>query len=340
MHTKYQDDDYLQCRKALRRGSSTFYSASRLLPPTITRSITALYAFCRVADDKVDAGIGSDTAVRELDERLQAIYRGHPQSYAEDRLLAGVIRKYQIPKLVFDFMLEGFCWDAHGRSYGSVYELEEYAVRVASTVGVAMAILMGCRERAQLARAADLGIAMQLTNICRDVGEDARNGRLYLPHDLLQQEGLDVEQFRSNPVMSEQLARVIARLLEHAELYYQRGYAGAAVLPVHYRHAIYAAGLIYREIGVVLAQQQHDAVNQRAWVPTRRKLSLLAQSLLPVPKDADQQQKPTSSAAVFLVDGCAARRERTRYEAGWGRALELLILDRQRRLAAARRTKR
>ena len=97
----------------------------------------------------------------------------------------------RIPRALPEALLEGFAWDAAGRRYETLDEVEHYAARVAGCVGAMMTLVMGRRDPAILARACDLGVAMQLTNICRDVGEDARAGRLYLPLAWLRDNGID-----------------------------------------------------------------------------------------------------------------------------------------------------
>ena len=128
-------------------------------------------------------------------------------------------------------LFEGFQWDCEGRRYDSLEALHGYAARVAGAVGVMMTLLMGVRDGPALARACDLGVAMQLTNIARDVGEDARSGRLYLPLDWLREVGLDADGFLAAPAPSAALAGVVARLLAEADRLYARARGGIARLP-------------------------------------------------------------------------------------------------------------
>ena len=173
--------DLAACRSTLRHGSRTFLAAARLLPPKVRDAACSLYAFCREADDEIDLGSDPAQAHSRLAARLACIYDGRPGPSPADRALARVVAQYGIPRELPQALLEGFAWDASGRQCETESDLFAYASRVAGSVGVMMALLMGCRAPAVLARAADLGIAMQLTNVARDVGEDARAGRLYLP---------------------------------------------------------------------------------------------------------------------------------------------------------------
>ena len=128
--------------------------------------------------------------------------------------MADLMRRYAIPAALPEALLEGLAWDAEGRSYETIDELFDYAARVAGAVGVMMALIMDVRSPQALARACDLGVAMQLTNIARDVGEDARLGRIYLPRQWLREAGIDADAWLSGPNLDERLRPIVARLLE------------------------------------------------------------------------------------------------------------------------------
>ena len=161
--------DVAACREMLRGGSRTFYAASLVLPGSVRRPAAGLYAFCREADDAIDLRSDRGTALRELHVRLEKIYAGPPGHAAADREFGDCVARFAIPKAFPLALLEGFAWDASLRRYDSLSQLTSYAVRVAGTVGVMMAMIMGVRDVQLLARACDLGVAMQLTNIARDV---------------------------------------------------------------------------------------------------------------------------------------------------------------------------
>jgi phytoene synthase len=240
---------------------------------------SVLYAFCRIADDLVDGDTGPRAgAIAILRDRLDRIYAGRPVESPVDRALAVVARRAGLPRTVFDALIEGFEWDATGRRYETIEALEAYCARVASTVGVLMTLLMGERDPVVLARATDLGVAMQLTNIARDVGEDARNGRIYLPLAWLAEEGVDLVALLAEPRFSPALGAVVKRLLDHAQTLYVRSDAGIPGLPGDCRVAIRAARLIYSDIGRVVAARGYDSVSRRAVVSTPRKLWLLARA--------------------------------------------------------------
>jgi 15-cis-phytoene synthase len=275
-----QERDLNACVELMRGGSKTFFAASRLLPPRMRAASIALYAFCRVADDLVDEGGAPLEGLAQLKQRLDQIYAGRPQPLVEDRALAAVVHQHQLPRPLLDALLEGFAWDAAARRYETLEDVQAYAARVAGSVGAMMSWLMGARHPDTLARACELGVAMQLTNIARDVGEDARRARLYLPRQWLRDANLDPDAWLASPVCSPQLQQVVSRLLVEADRLYVVSVAGIADLPRDCRSAILAARMIYAEIGQQLRRDGLDPVKRRAVVSTRRKLGLLAAAWL------------------------------------------------------------
>jgi 15-cis-phytoene synthase len=270
--------DRAACRNLIRHGSKSFACASLLLPRSVREPALALYAFCRLADDAVDIG-NSVEPIQALRARLARIYADGPLELAADRAFADVVARYRIPRALPEALLEGFAWDAVNTRYESLGDLRAYAARVAGSVGAMMACVMGVREPGLLARACDLGVAMQLTNIARDVGEDARRGRLYLPLTWLREAEIDPESWLKNPQFTSPLATVIARLLDTADALYRRAAAGIAQLPVGCRRGIYAACLLYAEIGCELRRNGFDSVSVRTIVPPKRKAVLVARAL-------------------------------------------------------------
>jgi len=293
-----------ELRALMQGGSKTFFAASLLLPARVRGPATALYAFCRLADDAIDFGVDKDAAGRELRRRLDAVYRGQPEAVPADRALAAVVRRFGIPRALLDGLLEGFVWDAQERRYETQADLQAYGARVAGTVGAMMALIMDTRTPAALARACELGVAMQFTNIARDVGEDARAGRLYLPLQWLREAGVDPDAWLREPVFDDAIASVIARLLAAADELYRRSQAGIGALPRDCRPAIRAAQLVYAEIGEQVRRQGLDSVSRRAVVPGRRKAALIARAAVawvaPPPRATTE---PAALPAVqFLVD--------------------------------------
>jgi phytoene synthase len=294
----------------MRGGSKSFFAASLMLPSRVRAPATALYAFCRVADDAIDLGEDPHAAMQLLRNRLDAIYAGRPHAIDADRALSCVVHEYAIPRALLDGLLEGFLWDAQGRHYETVEELNAYGARVAGTVGAMMALVMGTRCPQALARACELGLAMQLTNIARDVGEDARNGRLYLPRRWLADAGVDAQAWLADPVFDHRIASVIERLLATADDLYKRAEHGIAALPRDCRPAIHAARLVYAEIGQQLRRSGLDSISRRSVVSKRRKLALMARASTAAvisPGRSGVNLAPQSEI-VFLVDAATAAR--------------------------------
>jgi phytoene synthase len=332
--------DLAACKALLRHGSRSFHAASLLLPARVRDPSVALYAFCRLADDAVDCEGGLAPAVARLRERLARAYDGRPASHPADRALAEVVAQFGMPRTLPEALLEGLAWDAEGRRYDNLSSLLDYAARVAGAVGAMMAVLMGARDA--VASACDLGVAMQLTNIARDVGEDARAGRLYLPRDWLREAGIDPERFLARPEPSAAISAVIARLLAVADSLYARGDAGIARLPAACRPGIFAARLLYAEIGREVERRGYDSVTQRAVVPGRRKLGLLARAVAESIA-ADKVAMARGLAETrYLVDAVSSAPPPRRTAEAWrgvrGRALWVLDLFEQlaRREALAR----
>jgi phytoene synthase len=293
--------DLAACRQLLAGGSRTFLAASFLLPRAVREPACALYAYCRQADDEVDGVPDPAAAVASLRERLAALYAGHASERLADRALALVAAQHGIPAALPEALIEGFAWDAEGRRYETLEDLHAYAARVAGTVGAMMSLLMGVRDSAALARACDLGVAMQLSNIARDVGEDAAMGRLYLPRAWMREAGLDPDAWLAAPSHSPALASVVQRLLHEADQLYRRVGAGVAELPLACRPGINAARFLYAEIGHEVQRRGLDPLAGRAVVSRRRKLLGLAQALVALWPARAQAPASVLPANAFLV---------------------------------------
>ena len=302
--------DMAHCRAAIRTGSLSFHAASRMLPRAVRDPALALYAFCRLADDEVDEGDAKARAVLRLSERLEAAYAGRPEDAPEDRAFAHIAHLYDMPRALPEALLEGLAWDAEGRRYETLSDLTAYSARVAAAVGAMMCVLMRRRDADVLARACDLGVAMQLTNIARDVGEDARAGRLYLPLEWLREAGLSAGDVAGAEAASPEMRRMVRRLLAEARRLYLRSEAGIAGLPRGARTGIFAARHIYAGIGTALARMGHDSVTARARTGRGTKTALLALSAaracgtLVMPRSA-VLYAPALPECAFLVEAAA-----------------------------------
>lgn len=306
-------DDLEHCHEAIRHGSLSFHAASKLLPTKVRDPALALYAFCRLADDEVDEGDHQTGAVLRLQERLDLVYAGKPRNAPEDRAFAAIVEEFQMPRALPEALLEGLAWDAAERRYDTLSGVRAYSARVASTVGAMMCVLMRVRDPDALARACDLGVAMQLTNIARDVGEDARMGRIYLPLDWLAEAGIDPVNFVRETLPTNDVCKMVKRLLAEADRLYLRSEAGINVLPLQARTGIWAARLIYAGIGKQLRKQGYDSISMRARTTGIQKVGWVTQSAartassLIMPKSAVVYAKPLNEVA-FLVDAASRAR--------------------------------
>ncbi len=315
--------DVAACRTLLRHNSRTFHAASLLLPARVRAPASALYGFCRLADDAVDeagdepvnlavTGTGARgrerAAVQRLQRRLDRLYAGQPEAHAADRALAGVVVAYAIPKALPEFLLDGLAWDADGREYETYAELQAYAARVAGSVGAMMSLLMETRSPDALARACDLGVAMQLSNIARDVGDDLRLGRLYLPKAWLREAGMDddaIAAWRAAPRRDIRVEAVVLRLLDEADRLYARAAAGITSLPLACRPGINAARLMYAAIGHRVRAAGGDGLSRRARVPGHHKLALLLRGSLLLRPASAALRAPPLPANLPLLDAVA-----------------------------------
>ena len=203
-------------------------------------------------------------------------------------------------------LLEGLYWDVSVRRYETMSDTYAYAARVAGTVGAMMALLLGVRDPDVLSRACDLGIAMQLTNICRDVGEDARMGRVYLPADRLRANGVDLGGWLADPRDHRGVRRTVSDILVVADDLYERSEWGISQLPSRVRPGIFAARAIYAEIGREIEQRDCDSVTARAWVRGRRKAQLLAAAMRNAFESRPRAAAPPLDEARFIVNAVVA----------------------------------
>lgn len=275
-----------ECREIIRRHSKSFSLAARLLPPSRRDDAVAVYAWCRRVDDAVDLAGPADAAsalTRARDE-LHEIYNG---ASPRDPVLAAfrkVALDRNLPTAYPAELLAGMEMDVEPRLYDRLDDLLVYCYRVAGVVGLMMCHVLGVSDDRALVHAAHLGIAMQLTNICRDVDEDRRRGRCYLPLEMLSpQAARELTGRRGGeltPTTRRELRRPIQALLDSANRYYSSGDEGIGLLARRSGLAIRTARLVYSEIGRRIAATGCDAASGRAHVSAGRKLRLLGRSLV------------------------------------------------------------
>ena len=234
-------------RAIIRQHSKSFALAARLLSPVVRRRAERLYAWCRYADDAIDHAPTPRAAVvalAELRAELDAIYAGRTPATAAGHMLKAVAEDIRLPREYPDELLRGMEMDAAGQRYKTFDELLLYCHRVAGVVGLMMCHAMGVADDRAAVHAGHLGIAMQLTNIARDVAEDWARGRLYLPTDWL-----GGEPPAGQPHDDSTTAPAIRRLLDEAVRYYESGDAGLPHLDLRSRLAVRTARAAYAAIG-------------------------------------------------------------------------------------------
>lgn len=267
--------DYAYCEEITRRSSSNFYYAFRLLPPERRRSLCAVYAFCRFVDDvadREDPNWSRVAAIQRWREEVTAVFHGSPQ-HPISRALADTVRRFPLEERHFRELIDGVETDLHPRVYETWGELRNYCYRVASTVGLLCIEIFGYRSPSARQYAIDLGIAFQLTNILRDVREDAERGRVYIPRS-------DFEQFECSEGdllqahYSPRLAALLAFECGRARAFYLR--ARAALAPVDKRSLAPAEAmrLIYQRLLARIEAKNFDVFERRVTLPRYQKLSL------------------------------------------------------------------
>jgi phytoene synthase len=265
-------------REVIRRQSKSFALAARLLAPPVRQRAEALYAWCRAADDRIDDAAeprATATALSELRAEVEDVYSGRPVTTPAADALRRAVEACGIPRVYPLELLAGFEMDVRGTRYATADELLLYCHRVAGVVGWMMCHALGVTHEAALLHAGHLGIAMQLTNIARDVTEDWNRGRLYLPAEWLPRTPRPGE-----PLSDAACVPAVRRCLELAERYYRSGEAGLRYLSPRCRLAIRTAARVYRAIGEEVAACGCAPSAGRAVVSTRRKLGILARSVL------------------------------------------------------------
>jgi phytoene synthase len=264
---------YPVCRELTRHASKTFYLASNFLEPEKRRAVWAVYAFCRTADDIVDriAPAGERlAAIADLEGRLVAANRG----FAREPIFiayADAVRRYGIPLEPALALLRGARLDVTVRRYESYDQLLEYCYLVASTVGLLVSPILGYTSPEALEYGITLGRAMQLTNILRDVGEDARMGRIYLPAEDLQRFGYSEASLMNGEINDAFVALMQFYFARVRELYTQAE-PGIAMLNADSRYTVRLALKLYSGILKEIEANGYDVFTKRAYVPLRSKL--------------------------------------------------------------------
>ncbi len=307
-------------------GSKSFAAAARLFAPEVRRNVLMLYAWCRHCDDVVDgqelgfASVAQDAgtaaaALAWLESQTRHAYAGEPMQEPAFAAFQEVALRCAIaPQHAFDH-LAGFAMDVREARYETLDDTLRYSYHVAGVVGLMMATIMGAKEPAVLDRACDLGIAFQLTNIARDIVDDARIERCYLPAQWLREAGIPQHEL-ALPQHRAALARLAARLVGHAEPYYASANEGLAALPLRSAWAIATAHRVYRQIGINVKARGAQAWDERVGSSRATKLWLLCKGAMsalasrvkgqPAARPAALWQRPVHAADRHAAPATAA----------------------------------
>ena len=263
---------YLHCRAITRHHSRTFFIASSLMRAEHRRAIQALYAFCRISDDIVDRNTG-DRAADLHAWRLRSL-GGQPGDDLVALAWTDTCARYHIPRQYAEQLLDGVASDLTPRRYETFADLAHYCYAVASTVGLMVMHIVGHAGEEAIPYAIKLGVALQITNILRDVGEDWSHGRLYLPEQELADFGLGEADIIAG-VVDERWRAFMRFQIGRARRLFAQALPGVALLGKSGRFAIGAAAELYQGILDDIEANDYDVFSRRAYTSERRKLALL-----------------------------------------------------------------
>jgi len=271
-------------RLAHRRGAN-FSLGFRLLPVEKRRAVYAAYAACRIADDIVDEaepGAGREEIRRRLDEwseEVERTYRGSPGTPAT-RALAEVLARYPIPKHALLGLVDGCRMDLERGRYATFSELERYCELVAVTISEISLAIFGMLDARARDHGRQLAIALQLTNVCRDVGEDVRRDRIYLPLDELVRFGVTESELVAGNVDTEGYAALMAFQCERARTHFREANPLPALLEADARPAVRVMGGVYRRVLDRVQRDPRGAFHARVELPLWQRFTAIAAGLL------------------------------------------------------------
>jgi len=268
----------IQSREVMAKHARSFRWASWFLPSECRDDAAVVYAFCRLIDDIADETEDTNLARVELEVirlELSGVQPARPLVAA----FLEVASRTQMNLKYADELIEGVLSDLGRVKFETDAQLLRYSYRVAGTVGLMMCPIIGVQEGTARAHAIDLGVAMQLTNICRDVLEDAQRQRIYLPVERLNKAGVDVTRLLSELGQGAQVSMVVRDVLQMAESYYRSAEDGMRFIPARTRFAILVASRLYRAIGLRLLLKGANPMSGRTWIGTPGKLYWVVRAL-------------------------------------------------------------
>ncbi|MEM4326924.1 MAG: phytoene/squalene synthase family protein [Candidatus Diapherotrites archaeon] len=271
---------YEVCKDITKEYAKSFYFASHFLPIDKRKSIYAIYAFCRIADNIVD--LRQYDSKEELEKLKQELKRAYEIDYSENYVIMAFVhtsKKYDIKLELANELIKGLEMDLQKNEYKNFLELKEYCYKVGSTPGLMLLKIIGGDKKKLKKYAIDLGIAMQLTNIIRDIKEDLERGKIYLPKNEMKKfnySEFDLKSFKKNKNFDQLLDFEIKRAIK----YYNKSKKGIKMLPKDSKLCISLCHVLYKNILNEVKLKKYDIFSQRIYVPTRKKIFLLFRTIL------------------------------------------------------------
>jgi phytoene synthase len=273
-------DGYAIAREITKKHAKTFYFASSYLPPKVQKAAYAVYAICRLTDDSIDLQQNPLQHLNEMKKNIEIAY-GTPK--AQDPLIAvfqETVQKYDIPKVYFDELIKGIAMDTVKNRYANFDELYDYCYKIAGVVGLIMLKVFGTKTDAAQQYAINLGIAMQLTNILRDIKEDYIRGKIYLPQEEMEQFGVTEEYIAAGKVNSKTIA-LLQFQMRRAQNYYMRAERGFSMISnVQSRFVARSMSHMYEGILTAIERNNYNVfkwhANVSIWGKIGRSLQVLS----------------------------------------------------------------
>lgn len=273
---------FLNAAKITKQYAKTFYFSSHFLPKEKKYAAYAIYAICRISDESVDTEF-TTKPINRLSKIKKDIEISYNQSSLNNPLLIAfeeTVNKYKIPKEYFNFLIEGMDMDLNKNRYENFQELYDYCFRVAGAVGLIMLKIFGYKNKQAEKNAVDLGIAMQLTNILRDIKEDYQRNRIYLPKEEMQRFKVSEEDIAKSK-LNENFTNLIKFQIDRARDYYKRSSLGIRLLEdLNSRFVASIMKDIYEGILTSIEKNNYDVFSQRAYVNNLGKLGYLTKILI------------------------------------------------------------
>jgi phytoene synthase len=280
---------YVHCQQVTRREARNFYFAFITLPGHKRRAIYAVYAFARLCDDIAD----EDQPLEEKVAQLNDVRRSLADAYDNKPdgpvfvALSDVAATHQIPQQSFEDLIAGVEIDTHKSRYANFDELREYCYGVASTVGLICGEIFGYKDPIAREYAVDLGLAMQITNIMRDIQEDAQRGRIYLPQDEMARSGYTEDELLRG-VVNQQFVELMSAQAQRAHAYYDSGARLLPLVPIRSKACVALLHGMYERLLERIEANGFDVFHGRIRLPTQEKIILTAKlwatNLLPLPR--------------------------------------------------------